>query len=153
MEIPVLQLIHISDLHVCAGPPPDQAMLASEGRKWRLAFRQRIEQGDWFEWHEGTLSHDDTAILRFEEVLKGLRASGGRTWFGGTGTQAPQTWLVDTGDLSTYGDEASIRQGWQKLKQWQELLGKCPMRVLYGNHDAWPGTLPGLAGGRMATTS
>lgn len=145
MEVPVLQILHISDLHVSEGVP-DKAMLAREGRRWRLVLRQTIQRHNWFEWHEGTLAHDETAEARFEEALRDLRAFDD-AWFGGTGTQAPQTWLVDTGDLSTYGDHASIQAGWHKLQRWRAALGNCPMRVLYGNHDAWPGTLPGLAGG------
>lgn len=145
MEVPVLQIIHISDLHVSEGLS-DKVMLVRQGRVLRLKIRQALERHNWVEWHEGTLAHDETAEHRFEEALEDLRDSDDK-WFDGTGTSAPQTWLLDTGDLSTYGDEPSIRAGWIKLKRWRVALGDCPMRVLYGNQDAWPGTLPILAGG------
>ena len=69
-EVPVLQIIHVSDLHFCDGYS-DQAKLAREGRMWRLWLRRVIEKRDWFGWHEGTLDHDETAAA----TLRALEAT------------------------------------------------------------------------------
>lgn len=54
-----------------------------------------------------------------------------------------KTWLVDTGDLTSLGDNGSLDLGSQYLKSLARI---CPdVASLYGNHDAWPGTLPLIA--------
>src|SRR5205807_6316652 len=51
-----------------------------------------------------------------------------------------KTWLVDTGDLTSLGDQNSLKLGQRYLA---ELTKICPeAAAIYGNHDAWPGKLP-----------
>jgi len=62
----------------------------------------------------------------------------------------PPVWLVDTGDGTTFGDQASLQEWdvWTKrFAAAAQPHGKI-MRV-YGNHDGWPGTFPLLAPGGM----
>ncbi|MFP5405764.1 MAG: hypothetical protein ACLGHY_05315 [Gammaproteobacteria bacterium] len=70
-RIPVVQIVHVSDLHVTAGGS-DKAQLAREQRWLRLRLREWIEAGNWAEWHEGTLAHDETAEEAFGEALAEL---------------------------------------------------------------------------------
>jgi hypothetical protein len=140
---PVLQIIHVSDLHVCAGHS-DQAKLARDGRMWRLRLRRLIEKRDWFGWHEGTLDHDDTAEATFTAFLSDLRAEDGE-WFPDHADRPnPPTWLIDTGDGTTFGDASSMAAVQRRLEAWQQTLEGCEVRWLFGNHDAWPETQPGV---------
>jgi 3',5'-cyclic AMP phosphodiesterase CpdA len=139
----VLQIIHISDLHV-SEDFSDKAMLAKERRWFRLKLRHIIEKRNLFGWHEGTLDHDPTAETDFVDFLRTLTENDPE-WFPDSGSDsAPQTWLVDTGDLTTFGDESSLQAGRRRLESWRELLHNCKARLLFGNHDAWPGTQPAL---------
>src|SRR6187549_3459113 len=106
-DVPVLQILHISDLHFCDGFS-DQAKLAREGRMWRLRLRKILEKRAWFGWHEGTLDHDDTAEAAFLEFLQDMRASDGEWFPDDEGKANPPTWLIDTGDGTTFGDQASM---------------------------------------------
>src|SRR5262249_27307606 len=51
---------------------------------------------------------------------------------------SPKTWLIDSGDLTAFGDPASIKLGHDWLDEWCKTLNHCDMRAIYGNHDAWP---------------
>jgi 3',5'-cyclic AMP phosphodiesterase CpdA len=145
-EVPVLQIIHVSDLHFCDGYS-DQAKLAREGRMWRLWLRRVIEKRDGFGWHEGTLDHDETAAAAFQSFLQDMRAEDGEWFPDEVGTPNPPTWLIDTGDATTFGDAASFKTAQTRLGQWRDALQGCEVRWLYGNHDAWPGTQPGVVAG------
>ncbi|HMN82026.1 MAG TPA: hypothetical protein PKA20_19165, partial [Burkholderiaceae bacterium] len=145
--IPVLQIIHVSDLHFRHPDYSDLADLAREGRMVRLQIRKLIEKRDWFGWHEGTLDHDECADRAFLEFLRDLRAIDG-IWFPDEDDKAnPPTWLVDTGDGTASGDDASMRLVQDRLRDWEATLLGCQLRTLYGNHDAWPGIQPALRGG------
>lgn len=146
MEQPVLQIIHVSDLHFCDGYS-DQAKLAREARIWRQWLRRTIERRDWFGWHEGTLDHDETAANAFLSFLQAMRSEDGEWFPDEVGKPNPPTWLVDTGDATTFGDEPSFTTAQDRLEQWRNALGGCEARWLFGNHDAWPGTQPGVQTG------
>jgi hypothetical protein len=51
------------------------------------------------------------------------------------------TWLIQTGDLTTYGDTESIWRGLSFLDRLRRETG-VEVVSLHGNHDAWPCTLP-----------
>ena len=79
-------------------------MLARQFRGLRVKARSAIDSLDV--WHEGTLGHIPEAIEDFEFYLDGLRKE--PEWFGESGTGS-QTWFVDTGDATTFGDPISLR--------------------------------------------
>lgn len=146
-RVPLLQLVHISDLHVGDGYD-DKARIAQQERGLRRKLRDILEFHNVAGWREGTLTSDTTAIRALEAFLKSLRVQDGE-WFSAPGTPGPETWLLDTGDLTTFGDSKSIDLALVRLERWRKLLDPCQARVLFGNHDAWPGTQPAiLAGGQ-----
>jgi 3',5'-cyclic AMP phosphodiesterase CpdA len=140
---PVLQIIHVSDLHFCS-VRSDKAALTRDERWVGLLFQRLIERKNAFGWHEGTLEHDATAVRAFEDFLLDLQAND-PVWFGRA--DAPPTWLIDSGDATTFGDEASMVQAHRCLERWQKLLGAAAVRSIYGNHDAWPGAHPAMYSG------
>lgn len=142
--IPLLQIIHVSDLHVQKGRG-DKQTLAGDELRFRLRLRELLEKHNVGEWHEGTLGHDETAALAFERFLTDSRAND-KDWFP-DGAEGPETWLIDTGDASTSGDRESLAVAHAMLDRWAAILKPCKVRSLYGNHDAWPGTHPAVLGG------
>jgi hypothetical protein len=143
--IPLLQIVHVSDLHVCENYS-DKAHLAAEGRAKRLWIRKQLERHNILGWHEGTLPHDDRALAAFERFLKEW-SGGDRVWFPVDRSTGPETWLVDTGDATTFGDPASLAAAHSLLDTWRQILAPCQALSLFGNHDAWPGTQPALLAG------
>lgn len=125
---PLLQVVHISDVHIAVGSlagrlPPIADRLA------RCAAPLPI-LGPWV--RHGMDPYDPTAIRPFEDFLR-------RTTSPTSGWVGP-TWLVDTGDLTTFGDEPSLVAGRRLLHRW----GRYCSRTLsiHGNHDAWPEDFP-----------
>lgn len=148
--IPLAQIIHISDLHVCQDYD-DRRMIAREARLGRLALarlrglgRDLIERFDVGGWHEGTLDHDAGAEGAFGSFLDDLETVYPAWFTEAKGAGLPSTWLVDTGDLTTFGDAGSLRAGHAKLEDWEHRVKGCRLRSLFGNHDAWPGTQPAI---------
>lgn len=150
MRTRVLQLIHISDLHFQKGAP-DKAAIALAGRAMDRKARDIVEKHNLGDWHEGTLGHDQVAVSAFRKFLTECKRDEPE-WFGDpSNNSSPQTWLIDTGDASTFGDVRSLAEAQKRLLEWKAELKPCQFRSLYGNHDAWPGTQPAfLASGYEA---
>jgi hypothetical protein len=129
---PFLQIIHYSDIH-----------LAQSGylkTRWQLGrayptLSLHLKQG-WAGARRAVLNE-------FIHVIRGLTAND-KEWKG------RPTWLVDTGDGTTFGDSQSLLEweGWSKKFLKAAGNGARQMRV-YGNHDGWPGTFPLFAPARM----
>lgn len=133
---PVLQIVHVTDMHVKdVSTNPDHA-LQGRRRGWARFFKRRAEQSH--DWDDGTQGHYPLAPEAFRRFLMDWMARE-PAW------RAVPVWLVDTGDRTAFGDVASIQLGERHLAMWQAALGGCEVRTLFGNHDAWPGTQPGLA--------
>jgi hypothetical protein len=132
----LLQIIHVTDLHVGAG-----ANIAAIKKKQRQIDRVAHELsrlGDFTNflgWREGTQIHFPRANEAFLDFLEDLRAQDS-DWFD------EPTWLLDTGDLTTFGDPESMAEGKKFLKDWAAAAGVTGSRELFGNHDAWPGFQP-----------
>lgn len=131
---PLLQIIHISDLHiVCPGNnawPGLRKLLRRTGRLPNplRALHEKLR--------DGTAPHDYLAEDKFVNFVKAITLQD-QVW------KNHATWLVDTGDLTTFGDSGSIVYGQEFFRK---LTGCCQAASqLYGNHDAWPNTLPCLA--------
>jgi hypothetical protein len=90
----------------------------------------------------GTAPHDRFAPYLFEDFLKRITTEDPE-W------SALPTWLICTGDITTFGDGASLLEG----KRWLERFAQHVKATLwlYGNHDAWPGTLPLFASHDIAS--
>ena len=104
---PLLQIIHISDLHV-GDAYDDKAAIAQLERTVRGGLRDVIEHLDLFGWREGTLTSDVTAIHAFEDFLTGLRTHDTEWFSSDRANGTPQTWLLDTGDLK---DDIELNDG------------------------------------------
>jgi Calcineurin-like phosphoesterase len=133
---PFLQIVHISDLHVI--DPRSSNAVAVRGR---IRGLRGVSTGiaEWIA--DGTAPHDNLAVPLFKEFLKEV-------------TKDPEwaeckAWLVDTGDLTSLGDQGSLDLGCSYLN---EFVTVCPdVGSTYGNHDAWPGKLPLFAAGGAIT--
>ncbi|MFG6432735.1 metallophosphoesterase [Roseateles sp. LYH14W] len=128
-EIPFLQIVHYSDMHI----------VGSQFLKQRHATAKLFKRLPP-EWQQGLEGADVSALYAFEEFLRN-EISKDSDW-----GSAP-CWLVDTGDGTTFGDDESLTD-W--LQCWTpRFKAACGQQtsqlVLYGNHDAWPATHPLLA--------
>ena len=154
-EQPVLQLVHISDLHIKSQDFYADGELARLRKLFRHLDRQVSvlrkmmpaaiadktigRARDWCESFEhGFYGHTESAIAKFQTFLQAITVEDDE-W------QSGETWIVDTGDLTTYGDEPSLREGLEALQSFSDAAGNAGVYGIYGNHDAWPGTQPILA--------
>jgi hypothetical protein len=135
--VPFLQIVHISDLHVVdpsfSKRPPLRNLL-----RWMNSVRPLREMIE-----DGTAPHDPGAVRWFVDFLNKL--ANDPIW------RSLPTVLVDTGDVTTFGDSASFARVQQHLGHFANALGRNMLRVctLYGNHDAWPEDVPALNRGMI----
>lgn len=128
---PFLQIVHISDLHV--GDPTSPVM--GNVRDWIRILKKRVSRGLANLISDGTAPHDPLAVSLFKTFLEETVKD--PDWKDCT------TWLVDSGDLTSLGDRASLNLGIRHLKEFARV---CPQFAsIYGNHDAWPGKLPAFS--------
>jgi hypothetical protein len=83
----------------------------------------------------GTAPHDTWAPPAFVRFLPKI-TTGDPVW------SERATWLVDTGDLTSFGDDDSLRQGHNWLARFVTAAWPVGVKFLYGNHDAWPAKFP-----------
>lgn len=125
---PFLQIVHVSDFHI-------------EAVDFRHQFgwlkKRRLQ--DWIEqlheWQAGTSPHDTTAPVKFKRFLKTVTVDDSQ-W------ASLETWIVDTGDRTTFGDDPSLKLGMDILAGFQGVCPTAKLLALHGNHDAWPNTQP-----------
>lgn len=135
---PFLQIVHISDLHVCDPRTRNAVMIRNIVRRLRKrlpALARYIE--------DGMAPHDPLAISLFADFLNDIAVKD-ETW------SKCRTWVVDTGDLTTLGDPDSLDLGRTYLNNLAQVCKE--LVSIYGNHDAWPGTLPLFARGSAFAT-
>jgi hypothetical protein len=127
-RVPLLQIIHVSDLHF---GPPDVSDI--ETRTWLGTLCQAAYSRRGEEERQGLAGLDQFAVVEFETCLDGLMTHEGE-W-------KDDSWLIATGDLSTWGDAESIADA---LGFLQRAAQRHDIRwaALYGNHDVWPGDPP-----------
>jgi 3',5'-cyclic AMP phosphodiesterase CpdA len=125
---PFLQIVHISDLHVC-DPRTRNAVsvrnLVRRLRKRLPSIAKYIE--------DGMAPYDPLAVKLFADFLNEIAVKD-KMW------SQCRTWVVDTGDLTTLGDAASLDLGRTYLNNLAKICKD--VASIYGNHDAWPGMLP-----------
>jgi hypothetical protein len=139
---PVLQIVHVSDLHVKHVTANPAHALTGRGRNLSRRILQIVQRRDLLGWDDGTQGHYYSAPESFRRFLVRWNKKHPE-W------AQVQNWLIDTGDRTAFGDQASIIEGGSHLQMWSAALGNCPVRSLFGNHDAWPGTLPLLHPGGL----
>jgi len=122
---PLLQLVHVSDLHFRQrqGPAPVEARWS--GRRapaWTSVF-------------QGMEGHDPQTLGPLTQSIRAqVAASAGAFRHG--------TYLVVTGDLATLGDAGSAERAETLVRDIAARAGLPAPLVVYGNHDVWPGVLP-----------
>lgn len=140
--LPFLQLVHVSDMHVFA----DRSATARQTRSNLVAWAYRLNS------LAGTLGGPAATRLRAfaETILEGVEthdASGARRLDDFvTSTVIPSvpattpTWLVVSGDQTTFGDSASIAHARSVLVK--ALAASARSLEIHGNHDAWLDSFP-----------
>lgn len=139
---PVLQIVHVSDLHVVATKHSASTKVRALER---LAFRLGIRPL-WEKLRDGTAPSDLYAPMFFRLFLSRI-TSGDQAW------RNVATWLVDTGDQTTYGDASSVSEAQKILDGFAVAMGSSPnhvVKAIWGNHDAWPDDLPIAARANIA---
>ena len=133
MEKPLLQIIHYTDMH-----------LASDGyidTRWQL---KRLYPRLSHEWQQGWAGPQRAVLNDFIRLIEDLKQGAPLDNSEGDPAWADRpTWLVDTGDGTTFGDLVSLQE-WRDWSDSFEQAAKPHGRLMrvYGNHDAWPGIFP-----------
>jgi hypothetical protein len=122
---PFLQIVHVSDLH----------LVASEYASWpavRACYRalRKVSSDRAQRFRIGTTPHDPTAIEPFGSFLEAI-ATGDAIW------RRLPTWLVDSGDLTCFGDAPSLHLARSVHREFAARATASARVVLVGNHDAW----------------
>lgn len=125
MTAPLLQLVHVSDLHFRQRHGPSPVSARWSGR--RAPARTSVFQG-----MEG---HDPQVLGPLVHSIRS-RVGPSRSAF------RHGTYLVVTGDLATLGDAASAERAERLVGDIAAQAGLPAPFVVYGNHDVWPGSLP-----------
>ncbi|MCA9520106.1 MAG: metallophosphoesterase [Myxococcales bacterium] len=133
--VPQLQILHISDRH--NGAPAFRPPIAFY--QFALALH-RLSPDYAARLLTAVVPHDPFAIDALAAFVREWCADD-PSWEG------RPLWLVDTGDLTSFGDDASVELAGAQLETLRRALAPNePERVevlaLYGNHDAWPGDQP-----------
>ena len=127
---PIVQIVHYSDMHVRKPPRVDLLLLRLQRISSKLA---RL-------WQQGLAGADPFALEAFEEFLA-TSVRKDSSW------SSVPLWLIDTGDATTFGDDASLTEwlDWsQRFAKAAATTGGAVQRLsIYGNHDAWPNDYPG----------
>lgn len=137
-ERPFLQILHISDLHIMDSGFDYQSRDVDVQRYVQI-FRnvnETLANQLKLSWEHGSTGHDESALKEFMKFLKTFSSHP-------SFLPSDAIWLVDTGDLSTFGDESSLALGHRWLRDFKAEL-HAPFVSLYGNHDAWPEHFPAL---------
>src|SRR5471032_2562460 len=133
-----LHIVHVSDMHCKGGASLIDIATENKVRGTLRALR-RLGRSTWADqleqrWENGLAGHDPLAHDRMCEFL-GYFSS--HPQFAGI-----PSWLLDTGDLSTLGDDDSLQTALGWLNDYAAILSATEVLVLHGNHDAWPGRFP-----------
>jgi 3',5'-cyclic AMP phosphodiesterase CpdA len=149
---PVLQIVHITDLHFHIGPAPQHDGLVRQAIRALAGVNASLGQWLLDYWEDGRAGHALDALVAFECFLTGSplpnEAPGTRPYTSGIsalGCATIPTWLIDTGDLASVGDDASVRNEKAWVDRMATLMHAKKTIRLYGNHDAWPDKFPLIA--------
>src|SRR4051794_36293014 len=113
----VLQIVHVSDLHVGVGVALHEARQRRNREYLALKHTQLLKRMNAFGWNEGTQTHLHNAPGQFDDFLMQTFGRDPASGIRGPWSGIP-TWLVDTGDLTTWGDAGSTAEGKAMLAKW-----------------------------------
>lgn len=133
---PALRLFHISDLHFVAGGS-NQALQRS-GLKKTLESYYGSPIADWV--LKGVAGHDQGALRVLKSSIVKVATDPTESGW------SDKSWLVMTGDLSTWGDATSVQDAVRFVDNVASAAGLPQPAIVYGNHDVWPG-VPGRGSG------
>jgi hypothetical protein len=102
-----------------------------------LRALKRIAPSKYQQVHVGIAPHDTFAPIYFQQFLGSVGPSD-PVW-----SQVP-TWIIDTGDQTTFGDAASWKAASNELRQFKASARASEAVWIRGNHDAWGGAIPPL---------
>ncbi len=146
---PVLQIVHISDLHFHVGPAPQNDKVVRHAIAALAKVRPSWGGGMLEYWEDGRAGHATDALVAFESFWTGNPLPNDPS---GTPQATPgsallhttriPTWLIDTGDLASVGDDQSVQTEIAWVDRMRGLMGAKEVVRIYGNHDAWPGKFP-----------
>ncbi len=133
--VQLLRLIQISDLH-CA---PRHARFDPQARDLLQRLFSQMAGGIPIvrDLVKGFSGHHSAAWTELRTSIVD-HVTKDKTW--------PETHLIVTGDLSTWGDAVSIRMSLALADRIVRDAGLPPPVVMYGNHDVWPAS-PGTPAG------
>jgi 3',5'-cyclic AMP phosphodiesterase CpdA len=128
--IPFFQIVHVSDLHFLDAHSftvwPAKHFALQLTRRFRPSLHRMIV--------EGTAGHDKDAPDLFADFLDEITIrSPEPEW------SSVPTCIVDSGDLTTFGDKGSFSLGFWYLSRFG--AGRHLIQI-HGNHDAWPESFP-----------
>jgi 3',5'-cyclic AMP phosphodiesterase CpdA len=134
----VLQLIHVTDLHFFTGPNLEGYQVRSWLHRAFACLPKTVRDVPlvkrlFDDLVQGTAGHSPDALAAFEASVADWVD---RDW-------QDVSWLVTTGDVAAWGEDASIAAGLQWLADVAARLG-IRWTAIYGNHDVWlgPGQIP-----------
>lgn len=130
-----LQIFHISDLHVNEGFESTRLRQIArlQDHRW---MPERLGRAIRDKVLEGIAPHDPQAPRFFEAFLRRVRDLD--DW------KDVDTWVVDTGDLTTFGDTESWNAGDGWRRAFYVAARAQQAAWLHGNHDMWPEGEPWL---------
>jgi len=145
---PVLRIVHVSDLHLIDREfciPRNTEVLISHLRGLDKSISNGIlskllknknSVNDLIKDLEcGLTGHAPEAMKHVSDIFSDLGKDS--EW------DKRKTWLIDTGDISSFGDDKSLSTGKYFLDSLAKKLGEnVPVCSIHGNHDAWPETHP-----------
>lgn len=137
---PVLQIIHVSDMHVVAQQNPPAASKVRFAERWAKKMNLNAL---WELFRDGTAPADYYAPFALAPFVRSI-TSADPDW-----SKTP-AWFVDTGDQTTFGDAASLQAARAIVTKVVQGTHCQVIFSVHGNHDAWPEDLPFFAPHRIA---
>jgi len=148
---PVLQIVHLSDMHL-VHPSFKHSNETRVLRRLLKRFEklQNVLPYRYLPFWDSILESANNARTILESGFDGHDEDSIKeliAWFRDrvrtdeAWSKTP-TWLLDTGDQSTNGDDQSLDYGLGMIAKFSEALGGAPYLRIHGNHDAWPGKHP-----------
>src|SRR5713101_222309 len=123
---PLLQLVHLSDVHFVAAGANSLAQARRDARRLLWSLPSRFLGQDFCD--QGMAAHDPKALTAFKDALRKIKLADPTFW--------SNTCLLATGDLSTLGDNASFNTAisWVRAVSAQVGVPLQPI-IIYRNHE------------------